>query len=97
MIRWPFVLILVTSLFAATLVGQQGGRASLPLPPLPQNFETAQQRIRVSAVATGLSNPWSLAFLPNGDMLVTERAGRLRMIRGGALIPQPVRECLPCV
>lgn len=62
----------------------------MPLPPLPQTFETAVQRIRVSTVATGLANPWSLAFLPNGDMLVTERAGRLRIIRGGVLNPQPV-------
>jgi glucose/arabinose dehydrogenase len=71
-------------------LAQQGGRNSLPLPPLPQTFETALQRIRVSTVATGLANPWSLAFLPNGDMLVTERAGRLRLIRGGTLDPQPV-------
>ena len=44
----------------------------------------------MSAVATGLANPWSLAFLPNGDMLVTERAGRLRIIRGGTLDPQSI-------
>jgi aldose sugar dehydrogenase len=77
-------------LAAGVLDAQQGGRASLPLPALPQVFETAQQRVRVSTVATGLANPWSLAFLPNGDMLVTERPGRLRVIRGGVLDAQPI-------
>ena len=39
----------------------------------------------------GLSHPWSLAFLPNGDILVTERnAGRLRIVRSGVLDPQPI-------
>src|SRR5687767_10736410 len=64
----PFLIILVATILAVSLNAQQGGRASPPLPPLPQMFETAQQKIRVSAVATGLANPWSLAFLPNGDM-----------------------------
>ena len=39
---------------------------------------------------TGLQNPWSLAFLPNGDMLVTEKPGRLRIVRNGLLDPQPI-------
>jgi len=86
-----FVSILFAgALIAAHLNGQQGGRNSPPLPQLPQTFETAQQKIRVSVVASGLANPWSLAFLPNGDMLVTERAGRLRILRGGVLDPQPI-------
>ena len=38
----------------------------------------------------GLATPWSLAFLPNGDMLITEKAGKLRIVRGGTLDPQPV-------
>ena len=38
---------------------------------------------RVVTVAEGLENPWSMAFLPGGDMLVTERPGRLRIIRDG--------------
>src|SRR5204862_5040157 len=59
-------------------------------PALPQGFDTAVQKIRVSAVATGLVNPWSLAFLPNGDMLITERAGRLRIVRSGMLDPAPI-------
>jgi glucose/arabinose dehydrogenase len=79
-----------TLLLGAALKAQQGGRASPPLPSLPQNFETAVQRIRVTAIATGLANPWSLAFLPDGDMLVTERAGRLRLLRKGVLDAQPI-------
>ena len=48
-------------------------------------------QIRVVTVATGLFHPWSLAFLPDGHgMLVAERDGRLRMIRDGALAPDPV-------
>jgi glucose/arabinose dehydrogenase len=46
--------------------------------------------VLVRVLATGLSHPWSLAFLPNGDMLVTERVGRLRVIRDGVLDPTPV-------
>lgn len=41
-------------------------------------------------VADGLEVPWSIAWLPDGDMLVTERPGRLRIVRGGALLPEPV-------
>ncbi len=41
--------------------------------------------VKVEAVATGLEVPWGIAFLPGGDMLVTERPGRIRAIRGGKL------------
>lgn len=47
-------------------------------------------KFRLAEVAGGLSNPWSLAFLPGGDMLVTERPGRLRLIRAGRLEREPV-------
>jgi glucose/arabinose dehydrogenase len=54
-------------------------------------LQTAEQRnIRVVVVAKGLSHPWSLAFLPDGSMLVTEREGRLRIVRNGRLDPTPV-------
>lgn len=44
----------------------------------------------IETVAEGLDHPWSLAFLPNGDMLVTERGGALRLISGGKLVAQPI-------
>ena len=67
------------------------GLADRPLPNLPMEFNTAEgQRIRVVAVAKGLTYPWSLTFLPDGAMLVAERTGKLRIIRNGVLDPQPV-------
>ena len=44
----------------------------------------------VVPVAEGLVTPWSIAFLPDGDMLITERPGRLRIVRNGSLLPDPV-------
>jgi len=62
-----------------------------PLPDKPVVYHTAEgQDIRVSIYTRGLKHPWSLAFLPNGEMLVTERGGDLRSVRDGVLDPQPV-------
>lgn len=47
-------------------------------------------RIRVERVAAGLEVPWALAFLPGGDVLVTERPGRVRLLRDGQLEATPV-------
>jgi glucose/arabinose dehydrogenase len=47
-------------------------------------------RIRVVPVVTGLVRPWHIAFLPDGNMLVTELPGRLRIVRGGSLDPRPI-------
>lgn len=75
------------------------GIPKIPLPDQPVVFDTAEgQKIRVVVHASGLSHPWSLAFLPDpstplgasGTMLVTERDGRLRVIRKGVLDPKPV-------
>ncbi len=67
-----------------------------PSPPLgegPFLIESAvpaHRNLRVVVVARGLEQPWSLAFLPDDSMLVTERPGRLRIIRKGVLDPTPV-------
>ena len=46
--------------------------------------------VKTTTLATGLWHPWSLAWLPNGDMLVTERNGKLRTVRDGKLDADPV-------
>jgi glucose/arabinose dehydrogenase len=62
-----------------------------PLPEQPVEYQTAEgQDIRVVVLARGLNHPWSIAFLPEGVMLVTERAGRLRVLRNDVLDPEPV-------
>ena len=45
---------------------------------------------RVVTVVDGLQDPWSIAFLPGGEMLVTEKPGRLRIVRNGVLQPEPI-------
>jgi glucose/arabinose dehydrogenase len=47
-------------------------------------------RYKTVTMATGLNHPWSMAWLPNGDMLVTERPGRLRLVHDGVLDPTPI-------
>src|SRR5262245_45107652 len=64
-----------------------------PAPPLadgPIVLDTAiQHQIRLNVIK-GFNQPWSMAFLPDGGILVTERPGRLRIVRNGALDPNPV-------
>jgi glucose/arabinose dehydrogenase len=48
--------------------------------------------IRVDTVVSGLEVPWGIAFLPGGDLLVTERPGRVRLVRDGKLLAAPVAE-----
>ena len=47
-------------------------------------------RYRVTAYVRNLDTPWGIAFLPSGDLLVTERPGRLRVVRNGVLDPTPI-------
>src|SRR5437867_5048508 len=46
--------------------------------------------LRAETVVSGLEVPWSFAFLPGGDVLVSERPGRVRLLHGGKLAPDPV-------
>ena len=68
-------------------------RTGIPVPPLgdgPFVYDTAEGKIRVSVVTKGLSHPWSLVFLPDGTMMLSERPGRIRFVRNGKLDPTPV-------
>ena len=49
-----------------------------------------EANLKVDTVATGLKMPWATAFLPNGDLLVTERAGKLRLVKNGVLDPKEI-------
>ena len=60
-------------------------------------FKSALHDYRVTTVVEGLVQPWAIAFLPGGDILVTERPGRLRIVRSGRLLPQPVEGVPPVV
>jgi glucose/arabinose dehydrogenase len=62
----------------------------------PEEAITSEQAtFRVVAVATGLEHPWGMAFLPNEGILVTERPGRLRIVRGGELVAEPIEGVPP--
>lgn len=95
-------IILATGLIAATAViapqlsaapalqgGKGGGDAKLQTTraaPAPEG----KTFLNVEVLAEGLVNPWSIAFLPDGKLLFTERDGRLRLIDGGTLLADPV-------
>jgi len=77
-----FTVVLLVQLFA--------GRAQeAPTINGPQILDAKDGKIRVVPVATGLFHPWSLAFADARTLLVTERNGRLRIIRDGVLLPEP--------
>ncbi len=54
----------------------------------PQTYSSSAGNLMVETIATGLANPWALAFLPDGRLVVTERAGRMRIVgKDGRLSP----------
>ncbi|HIA74234.1 MAG TPA: PQQ-dependent sugar dehydrogenase [Gemmatimonadetes bacterium] len=63
---------------------------ALPEDSRAQIHRSTLHDYRVVPVSDGLQNPWSIAFLPGGDILVTERPGRLRVIREGMLLPDAI-------
>ena len=56
-----------------------------------QEKQTQHHRVRVERVVGGLENPWSVAFLPGGDLLITEKRGTLRLVRNGQLVAEPIQ------
>ncbi|HSM59164.1 MAG TPA: PQQ-dependent sugar dehydrogenase [Longimicrobiales bacterium] len=67
-----------------------GALVAAPLSAQDRLYRSAYHDYRVVTVADGLVHPWSIAWLPGGDMLITERPGRLRIVRDGTLLPTPV-------
>jgi aldose sugar dehydrogenase len=59
-------------------------------PATSQPSAAVESAITVTELASGLAYPWGAAFLPDGGLLVTERDGRLRLIRDGKLVDAPI-------
>ena len=78
-----FFALAATGLLLSTL-------ASTPASAQSGVVRSLEHDYRVATVADGLIRPWSMAWLPNGDMLITERPGRLRIVRDGELLSDPV-------
>jgi aldose sugar dehydrogenase len=77
--------------FAGGIPVAPSGLKKRPLPDKPVVFDTAEgQSVRVVVVTKGLVYPWTMAFLPDGGMLITERTGQLKRVRNGKLDAQPV-------
>ena len=76
---------LITLIVALTL-----GCERAPVADVPDPVASDQATFRVVEVAGDLEHPWAMAFLPDGDVLITERPGRLRILREGVLDPTPL-------
>jgi len=63
--------------------------AAAPLAAEDMHY-SALHDYRVVTVAEGLVRPWSVAFLPDGDLLITEKPGRLRIVQDGKLLEDPI-------
>ena len=74
------VVILAASLVSTGSHSQQSAK-----------FESSAGELEVQTVARGLAKPWALAFLPDGAMLVTERAGRMRIVSGEGQVSPPLK------
>ena len=94
--RAGMILALVLASLGITLAQGRGGGPPLAIPRAgfgdgPWTVEAAEGvKIRMSVVTKGLANPWSLAWLPDGGILITERPGRLRLVKNGVLDPTPI-------
>jgi aldose sugar dehydrogenase len=67
-----------------------GACSALDGPVTPSGDVSETRGWRAETVVAGLDHPWGIAWLPDGSALVTERPGRLRLIRGGRLDPKPI-------
>ncbi|MEL6666306.1 MAG: PQQ-dependent sugar dehydrogenase [Pseudomonadota bacterium] len=83
MLRSSLSILAIASLAAC------GGQAAPP-PAEADGSITSSSGLKLIPIAETLEFPWGMAALPNGDLLVTEREGRLRLIRNDALVEAPL-------
>ena len=89
-ISFAAACVLATGALLAQAQAPQPAMPSRALPATPFVIDSAEQgQLRVTPLK-GLVRPWALVFLANGDMLVTEKPGRLRIVRNGVVDPAPL-------
>lgn len=81
--------LFATTAFASACAGP-ASEARKSQSTLAADAAAGSVELTIETLAEGLVNPWSLAFLPDGSILVTERDGKLRVIRDGKLVAEPV-------
>ncbi|WP_420712762.1 PQQ-dependent sugar dehydrogenase [Ancylobacter sp. SL191] len=81
----PHLSALALSAFLALVTGAHAQTTQDPV-----RITSSAGPLTVETVADGLENPWSLAFLPDGRMLVTERPGRLRIVSRNGTVSEPI-------
>ena len=82
--------VFVALTFGISGAAQRGPAPADTLGAGPWDLGTGRGRTHVEVVTKGLDHPWGIAFLPDGGLLVTERPGRLRVVRKGVLDPTPI-------
>jgi aldose sugar dehydrogenase len=82
-----FGLVLVSCASVNTTAAPTTSPAASSPEPIAQNPNAEP---RQTTIVEGLERPWSMAWLPDGAMLITEKAGRLRILREGQLAPEPI-------
>jgi glucose/arabinose dehydrogenase len=88
--RASILVVAMTAAICATAMAEVAPEPLRGLPPPPQPAKLIKTGYTVTVIAQGLDHPWSMAFLPDGSMLVTERVGRLRLIKNGSLLTKPI-------
>jgi len=83
------VAIFVGLASSAAPQAQRGPAPTDTLGAGPWDLGAGRGRVHVTAIK-GLDHPWGIAFVPDGSMLVTERGGRIRVIRNGVVDPTPI-------
>ena len=76
------VFLVIVSLFWITRVPSG--------PVTPSGLAPRASGWTMTTVVAGLEHPWSIAWLPGGEALITEKPGRLRVVREGVLLPEPI-------
>ncbi len=87
MSRRPLVPFLALTLAACAEVRGAAAQNESIQSPTPRSIEGV---VQAETVARGLQNPWALAFLPDGRLLVTERPGRLRIVSMDGTVSAPL-------